>query len=185
MDSEVLKITENYPGVFGISDGNKKLICKLTKHEMPNTKEALTSYIEGKKFKRIYGKLKAPEKYLEKVDIKYKDFFVPSRRSKSKVFCKLTKKEMNNVPYELEQHIAGYRFKKAYFYFKEGKLQMTNDDEKEHDKKDDNEEIEDEDEDDEAPFFMEENESGEEGDIVISEGVSKVRNKTKVKVINP
>ena len=169
MDLEVLKITKNYPGVFTILDGNKKLICNLTKHEIANTREALTSYIEGKKFKRIYGKLKAPEKYLEKVDVKYKEFFVPSRRSKSRVFCKLTKKEMNDVPYELEQHIAGYRFKKAYFFFKEGKLELKNEGENELDEKEENEEIDSGEEDGEVPLFMEDSGSEEEGDIVMME----------------
>ena len=120
----VQKVIDSYPGVFEVLDGNKKVRCILTKHEFPCTEDALSSYIKGKKFQRIYSKMKAPEKYAFKVDTKYKEFFVPSKKSKTKVLCRLTKKEINNVPHEIEQHIAGYRFKKSYFYFKEGSLKL-------------------------------------------------------------
>jgi len=120
----VKKIINSYPGIFEVLNGNKKVRCTLTKHEIPCTEDSLSTYIKGKKFQLIYGNMKAPEKYAFKIDNKYKEFFVPSKTSKTKVYCRLTKKEINNVPHEIEKHIAGYRFKKSYFYFKEGSLKI-------------------------------------------------------------
>jgi len=134
--ASTLKILENFPGIFEILEGNKKVRCILTKHEIPYNEDAISKYTAGKKFLRVYKGLKAPDKFSQKIDVKYKEFFIPSKKSKSRVYCTLTKKEINNIPHEIERCIDGYKFKKAYFYFKEGKLvveppkeEIANDDE--------------------------------------------------------
>merc|ERR1712048_981644 len=107
---------------------NKKVKCLLTKHEIPCTIESIKQYTEGGKFKRLYKQLenqKGTKNSQESKDIKegtgkfnlkfdkYKEFFVESKKSSSRLFCTLTRKEVNKLPHELESDclrpVAGKR----------------------------------------------------------------------------
>merc|ERR1712048_1547568 len=50
---------------------------------------------------------------------KYKEFFVESKKSSSRLFCTLTRKEVNKLPHELEKYVQGYKFLKALHKRKE------------------------------------------------------------------
>jgi len=120
--------------VFEIMSDNKKVKCLLTKHEIPCTIESIKQYTEGGKFKRLYKQLENQkgtknsqdnENIKEgtgKVNLKYdkyKEFFVESKKSSSRMFCTLTKKEVNKLPHELEKYVQGYKFLKALHKRKE------------------------------------------------------------------
>merc|ERR1711973_894348 len=89
-----------------------KILCKLTKHELPLNATALQTYIDGKKFQYYLNKVKKPAK-LQKLDTKYAEFFRDSKKSSSRLYCTLTKKEINKQPHEIERYITGYKFLKA------------------------------------------------------------------------
>merc|ERR1712150_397372 len=169
-----------------MSDRNK-VLCLLTKHELALSVKALESYINGKKFQLLLKKVKKPEVVL-RIDDRYKEYFVPSRKSTSRLFCTLTKKEINKLPHEIEKYITGYKFMKAVDKAKklkeEGKeltLHMEEDVEKKKENDDDvpffalsegEEDQEDEDvsglkgEDDD---IIEEDEAGSDADIEMKE----------------
>ena len=121
VDGDVKRLLRQYPDVFQVIDqeDRKKLYCKLTKHELPYSLSSIESYINGKKFQRLVSKVKSIHIIDKVIEGPYKDFFLPSRKSKSCLFCTLTKKEINNLPHEIEQHVTGYRFKKAFYLKKE------------------------------------------------------------------
>lgn len=116
--SEVERFIKKYLGIFEFLDERGKVLCKLSNHEIPCKILLLREYVETKKFKRLYKKLKSPEKIYANIEGKYKDFFVPSKKNPSRLFCTLTKKEVNKLPHELEKYVSGYKFRKAYYQWK-------------------------------------------------------------------
>ena len=118
--SEVETFIKKYSGIFEILDERGKVLCKLSNHEIPCKILLLRDYVETKKFKRLYQKLKSPDKIFANIEGKYKGFFVPSKKNPSRLFCTLTKKEVNKLPHELEKYISGYKFRKAYYQWKHG-----------------------------------------------------------------
>ncbi|XP_012554631.2 uncharacterized protein LOC105843600 [Hydra vulgaris] len=120
-DEEIKVFLKQYPGIFQVIDqeDRKKFVCKLTQHEIPYSLKSIENYTSGKKFQNLFSKVKSIHTIDKVIEGPYKEYFLPSRKSKSCLFCTLTKKEINNLPHEIEQHVTGYRFKKAYFLKKE------------------------------------------------------------------
>lgn len=116
---EVQSFLNNYPDILQVLTDRSKVLCKLTKHELPMNLESLKSYVQSKKFLRLHSKLKCPEKTFGKIEGNYKEFFIPSRKSTSRLYCLLTRKEVNKLPHELEKYITGYKFQKALYLRKE------------------------------------------------------------------
>jgi len=109
---EIKTIISKYPEHFEILTERNKVLCKLTKHELPYKATAIQTYIDGKKFQYYLGKVKKPAKLL-KMDTQYSEYFRESKRSSSRLYCTLTKKEINKLPHEIELYITGYKFLKA------------------------------------------------------------------------
>jgi hypothetical protein len=82
---------------------NNKIQCSLTKHEMkPNAKEVL-HYVEGAKFKKAL-------KWYTHDYTQYQPDIMPHKTDPHKLFCTVTKQELNKIPEEVEKHINGKRF---------------------------------------------------------------------------
>ncbi|XP_057309344.1 surfeit locus protein 2-like [Hydractinia symbiolongicarpus] len=158
IEIDIKQIFNEYEGVFEVLPARKRILCKLTKHEIPLSLDALKDYVEGKKFKRLFAKVKSP-KTVAKLDDKYKNYFIPSKNSKSQLYCTLTKKEINNLPHEIEKYITGYKFMKAYHYQKNEQVNI-----KKTPKNGDTEISVDEDMDDEIEFPSFLNSSDDEND---------------------
>ena len=105
------KLVDKYPGFLDLVVDRNKVICKLTKHELPFNVAALESYTNGKKFQSLLKTVKKPS-VVQKINEKYKEYFIASKKSSSRLFCTLTKKEINKVPHEIEKYITGYKFLK-------------------------------------------------------------------------
>merc|ERR1712224_424351 len=135
-----------YPGIFEVLTDRNKVLCKLTKHELALTTKALQSYIDGKRFQMLLKKVKKPELVL-KIDNKYKEFFIPSKKSSSRLFCTLTKKEINKLPHEIEKYITGYKFMKAVHKRKEKEAEPEKDSGDKDGTIDDEEQLDDDEED--------------------------------------
>lgn len=97
----VAELLQQYPQLS--LQPNNKIRCSLTKHEMkPNAKE-IQQYIQGEKFK------KAMEWYTYDYT-KFLPEIVPHKSNPHKLYCTITKQELNKIPKEVEKHIQGKRF---------------------------------------------------------------------------
>jgi len=168
-DQKVKALLENYPDYFEVLAGRNKIVCKLTKHELPLNATALKTYINGKKFQSFFKKVKTPT-VIQKIDNKYKEYFIPSKKSPSRLFCTLTRKEINKLPHEIERYITGYKFLKAVDRDRERKkngIENTEivDEEKEEEPESGDAEMDEMGEEDEVPFFaLSSEDEGEESD---------------------
>ncbi len=82
---------------------NNKILCKVTKHELPTDAKIILQHLEGKKYK------KAVEWYSHDYDQYFPDI-VPHKVNDHKLFCTLTKQELNKIPVEVQKHVSGKRF---------------------------------------------------------------------------
>merc|ERR1712168_894212 len=130
-DQKVKKLTSAYPEHFEIirstvtttkttSEGEQgegerhKVLCKLTKHELPLNAAAIETYINGKKFQTYLSKVRKPGALVQKLDEKYASLFRPSKKfPATRLYCTLTRKEINKQPHDVEKYIPGYKFRKA------------------------------------------------------------------------
>ncbi len=72
---------------------------------MPTNANAILSHINGKKFK------KALEWY-EHDFSKYEPYIVPHKHDPKKLYCTLTKQNLNKIPEEVSKHYEGKRFQR-------------------------------------------------------------------------
>eukprot|EP00794_Sanderia_malayensis_P015813 gene15813-17408_t len=93
---------------FKYNENKTRVICLLTNHELACNVSALKSYMTGKKYQQLtrhgdidFGKIE-----------QYKQYLIPSRKGKQKLYCKITKKEINNIPYQIERHVIGRKFQR-------------------------------------------------------------------------
>ena len=112
-------LIEKFGGQFSILPERNKVICILTNHELPCSASAIEKYIQGKRYQRLSSKLKLQTKEVSPLYMKYKEFFVPSKKNSSRLYCTLTKKEVNKLPHEIEKYVTGYKFQKKYLLHKE------------------------------------------------------------------
>lgn len=80
--------------------------CKLTGHELPVRLSDLENYAKGKKYQRMIKDIPNEIAGFEE----YKEFIVPSEKNGKRLFCKLTKKFINNTPHQIQKHVTGRRF---------------------------------------------------------------------------
>ncbi|CAB3997942.1 Hypothetical predicted protein [Paramuricea clavata] len=105
---EVKKLLKGHPNlsIEENEDGKCKVVCQLTSHEMPCTMKAVEMYINGKKYKyACEHKLTSKEQELCSQHL--------IERRRGQLYCKLTKRYLNNVPHHIRQHLNGRRFQKA------------------------------------------------------------------------
>lgn len=82
---------------------NNRIQCDVTGHELPLDVEQIKAHISASKFK------KALEWY--KYDYSpFLPYIVPHKSNNKKLFCTLTKQELNKIPKEVEKHVNGKRF---------------------------------------------------------------------------
>lgn len=84
---------------------SNRIKCDVTGHELPLRPDVIQSHVNGKKFK----------KSLEWYNYDYTEFLphiVPHKRDSKKLFCLLTKQELNKVPEEVKKHVQGRRFER-------------------------------------------------------------------------
>ncbi len=84
---------------------SNRIKCAVTNHEIPPNVGAVLSHINGKKYK------KALEWY-NKDFSKYLPYIVAHKSDPTKLYCNVTKQELNKIPDQVEKHIAGKRFQR-------------------------------------------------------------------------
>ncbi|XP_064649023.1 surfeit locus protein 2-like [Lineus longissimus] len=112
---EIQELLNLYSNLSLVGDG-KKVKCRLSGHEMPCKPEAINSYLEGKKFKKL-------QSHKEFDYEKYKQHLVPNKKKKheNQLFCKLTLRTLNKQPVHVLRHVNGKRFKRALARWEECK----------------------------------------------------------------
>ena len=107
MADNVKALLKNHPNLIikENEDGKCKVVCQLTSHEMPFTMKAVEMYINGKKYKH------ACEHKLTSKEAELCSQYLTEKRGQ--LFCKLTKRYLNNLPHHIRRHINGRRFQKA------------------------------------------------------------------------
>ena len=82
---------------------NNKILCTLTNHEMSANYDVVSSYINGKKFK------KSIEWYQYDFS-QFLPYIVEDKVNSKLMYCKLTKTNLNKIPNEIRKHMNGKRF---------------------------------------------------------------------------
>ncbi|BFZ20300.1 hypothetical protein BsWGS_23339 [Bradybaena similaris] len=105
--AEVQRILDKYPSLKYDKE-KQKIICSLTKHEIPATLSAVENYVKGRKFKNAFKK----DSYNYE---QHKPHIVPSNKKRHlhELFCSLTLRHIARTPEAVERHIRGKRFNRA------------------------------------------------------------------------
>lgn len=82
---------------------NNRIKCDVTGHELPPDVNAVLAHLNGKKYK------KALEWY--RVDYsKYEPYIVSHKSDSTKLYCNVTKQDLNKIPIQIEKHFNGKKF---------------------------------------------------------------------------
>jgi len=81
-----------------------KLRCIFSGHEVPPKKDDILKYVNGKAFKKY--KLWYSQDFA-----KYEPLIIQSTKHPKKLYCTITKLEINKIPSVVENHINGKKFK--------------------------------------------------------------------------
>jgi hypothetical protein len=103
LPAEVVALMKKYPSLSLNERG--KVHCSLTKHDMPARVDAIQQHVKGTTF------VKALHWYAADFT-KYEPWIVPSIHSDKRLFCTLTRQEINKIPEEVEGHISTAKFRR-------------------------------------------------------------------------
>jgi hypothetical protein len=81
------------------------LKCNFSGHECVPRKEVIEKYINGKAYK------KSKEWYSHDFS-KYEPFIIPSIKHPKRLYCTITKKDLNKIPFQVERHWNGKKFQR-------------------------------------------------------------------------
>lgn len=82
---------------------NNKILCSITKHEMPPKVDVVLGHINGKKFKKT-------KEWYNYDYSEFEPYIVPDRQNSTKLHCKLTGQTLNKIPDEVKRHTIGKKF---------------------------------------------------------------------------
>jgi hypothetical protein len=80
--------------------------CMYSGHEMPNNEEVVRAYINGKKYRSLLKQKLYDYESLH-------PYIVSSCRRSHQLYCRLTRRYINNIPEHVERHRSGKKFKRA------------------------------------------------------------------------
>ncbi|XP_038046266.1 surfeit locus protein 2-like [Patiria miniata] len=94
--------------------GSQKVRCTLTGHEMPCKMSAMESYTQGRRYQRL--------RELSHCDVeKYRPHIIPSKKKGRghQLFCTLTLRHISREPADIERHMKGKRYTRAFAKYEE------------------------------------------------------------------
>lgn len=101
--SSISEILEKYKEYLTLTPNNR-ILCNVTKHEMPITNiQMVLDHLNSTKFK------KAKEWYSYDFT-KHLPYIIPHKSNDKKLFCTLTRHEINKIPETIEKHCNGKKF---------------------------------------------------------------------------
>jgi hypothetical protein len=87
---------------------NNRIQCQLTKHEMTPKVSAVVQYVLGEKYRKACT-------WYSLDYSQYQPYIVPHKSNPYKLYCTITKQELNKIPKEVENHFTGKRFQRLVF----------------------------------------------------------------------
>ena len=84
---------------------NNKILCHLTKHEMAPRADVVYKYLNSKKYK---NKLEWNSFNYDE----YKPYIVPHKSNPKKLYCTVTRQELNRIPKDVLKHVSGKKYKR-------------------------------------------------------------------------
>ncbi|XP_065067915.1 surfeit locus protein 2-like [Rhopilema esculentum] len=113
MDKSLQNFLDSHTG-FRLKNDKTRVVCSITGHELPCNLNALECYVNSKKYKQF---TKNGTCDLSKVE-EFKEYLIPSKKGQNKLFCLITKKEINNIPSHIENHVTGRKFQRDLKIYK-------------------------------------------------------------------
>jgi len=103
-------LEENASEIIEETEGTKRKIrCTITNHQMPRKLSELKAHWTGRRYRREKKKI---QRQTDPVDLKpFEGLIAPHKYDKTKVFCTLTKKNLNNDKETITKHVTGRKFK--------------------------------------------------------------------------
>lgn len=147
MAKSLAQVLDEFKEYVSLTESGTRIKCLITAHEMPARADAVLAYLNGKRFK------KAKEWYTQDFS-KYLPYIIPYKKNPAKLFCKLTRLQLNKIPREIEKHTQGKRYQRLKENFERRQSRQSvhsdEDDDQEEDEGDEvgEEDIDVEDEDD-------------------------------------
>ena len=89
---------------LSLTSGNR-IKCAYSGHEMPARADAVQQYLQSKNF------IKRKEWYSYDYS-QFAPLIVESSEDSKKLFCTLTKQQLNKIPEEVRKHVDGKRFQR-------------------------------------------------------------------------
>mmetsp|Transcript_5423 Transcript_5423/g.7621 ORF Transcript_5423/g.7621 Transcript_5423/m.7621 type:complete len:241 (-) Transcript_5423:45-767(-) len=146
IDAEVSNFLKTHDDFELLESG--KIRSKTTKHEMPARLDVIEQYANSAKYK------KALEWYQHDFN-QYQPWIIPHKRHPKRLFCTLTRRDINKIPAEVQAHVNGKKYKLALEKVLAKKERQAN--------KQRTKDGSDEEEDEDAEFWMPEDDSEEDG----------------------
>ncbi|TDH67303.1 hypothetical protein CCR75_001677 [Bremia lactucae] len=98
---EFLKVVESSKG----DSKHLRIKCEITQHELVPCVDVIEQHLKSKKF------VKARDWYNHDYS-QYEPYIVPHRKLPKQLYCNVTGTVLNRIPFELEKHVQGKRYKR-------------------------------------------------------------------------
>jgi len=106
LESKVKQFLKSHSD-FVYNPETNRVSCKITGHDMLPSIEHLEKHLRGNKYKLTLAYNADFTKYEQY-------FIIPHTKHPKKLYCTLTGMALNKIPEELDKHVEGRRFKKAF-----------------------------------------------------------------------
>ncbi|DBA89088.1 hypothetical protein WJX77_002600 [Trebouxia sp. C0004] len=107
MDPSVVTLLEKHRKYFKEQE-NGRIVCTLNNHSLPASRQALETFINGKKYAQLKKKADAAAALQ-----KFEPFLLPSRNFPGQLYCALTCQVMQAKLETVKKHMNGKRFAAA------------------------------------------------------------------------
>eukprot|EP01121_Diplochlamys_sp_Union-15-3_P000293 TRINITY_DN1027_c0_g1_i4.p1 TRINITY_DN1027_c0_g1~~TRINITY_DN1027_c0_g1_i4.p1 ORF type:complete len:251 (-),score=67.55 TRINITY_DN1027_c0_g1_i4:48-731(-) len=107
MDAELEKYIDDHPSEFDVLPTGR-VVCKVTSHEMEPKWEIVQKHLNGSKYKNKKPFFGLESNWYEK----YAPYIVVDKKNINKMHCTVTGCKLNKIPYELDKHVQGKKFKR-------------------------------------------------------------------------
>lgn len=101
MDAAITELLAQHPSL-SLNDRGK-IHCSLTGHDVPARLDALQQFIAGRAYQHARAWYAADF-------AKYEPYIIAHKKDSKKLFCRLTRKQLNRIPEEVEAHVTGRRY---------------------------------------------------------------------------
>lgn len=101
---------------LSLSDDGRRIRCSLTGHEVPSSNAAaLVAYVNGERYRKARKWYSRPlESFLSPELLALANAWLsPNRASDKRLYCRLTRRNVNRIPREIIKHLLSAKFERA------------------------------------------------------------------------